>query len=511
MSKTTLFGPPGTGKTTTLSKWSRQAAEKYGGENVMICSLTKTAATEIRSRDIDVPDENVGTLHAHAYRSLSEDGVKVLGPKQAEEFNRDVPQGMRLPVQRVDTDDIVMGDANSILSIVDLLRARRIPTYNWHPKAQEFWNLYSEFKHHNSLIDFTDMIEQALETQDCPTKYVIMDEAQDCSALEFALLQKWADQAKGTVIAGDDDQAAYEWRGASVDAFLTFSERQDVLPKSYRLPRLVKEYVDRWIHRITNRKEKEYDARDEDGQVAELDTNRPEDIVEHASKQPGTSMILTTCGYMTRPFLACLKENAEPFCNPYRVTGQFASQWNPMLSGGASAVTAADSLRAFLQQPPTYASCHAWVKELCATSLTHGTKAMLKRRKGDGDLVPVDQMIEILGQEGFEQWANMNVEWFVNSVKDPKRRAMLSYRARVYKKHGLDGLKPDAKIMIGTIHSVKGGQADNVYVVPDLSIAAREAWYQEEDPIIRQFYIGMTRAKQNLFLVQPKRRSVIEW
>jgi DNA helicase-2/ATP-dependent DNA helicase PcrA len=511
MSRTTLFGPPGTGKTTTLSKWSRQAAEKHGGENVMICSLTKTAAAEIRSREIDVPDENVGTLHAHAYRSLSEDGYTVLGPKQAEAFNQDVPPEMRLPVQRVDTDDIVMGETNSILATVDLYRARMIPTYEWPKQAQEFWNLYVDFKEREHLLDFTDMIETALKTQDCPTDYIIMDEAQDCSALEFALLQKWADQCKGVVIAGDDDQAAYEWRGASVNAFLSFSERQDVLPRSYRLPQRVKEYADRWIHRISNRKEKEYDSRAEDGHVAELDTNRPEDIVEHASKQPGTSMILTTCGYMTRPLLACLKENAEPFCNPYRVTGQFASQWNPMLSGGAASVTAADSMRSFLTQPPTFASTHRWVKEVSASFLTHGTKAMLKRRKGDDTLVAVEEFVGMLGADGLEQWANGNVEWFVKAVGDAKRRAMLSYRARVYRKHGIEGLNPKAKIIVGTIHSVKGGQADNVYVIPDLSVAAREAWHHEEDPIIRQFYIGMTRARENLFLVRPKRRSVIEW
>lgn len=511
MSRTTLFGPPGTGKTTTLSKWSRQAAEKYGGENVMICSLTKTAAAEIRSRDIDVPNENVGTLHAHAYRSLSEEVVKVLGPKEAEAFNENVPASMRLPTQSVDTDDIVMGDQHSILSTVDLLRAQRVPSYNWPPNVQQFWNLYTDFKERNSLIDFSDMIEMALNTQDCPTKYIIMDEAQDCSALEFALLQKWAEQCEGVVIAGDDDQAAYEWRGASVNAFLDFSDDHRVLPRSYRLPQRVKEYADRWIHKIANRKEKEYDARDEDGHVAELDTHRPEDIVEHASKQPGTSMILTTCGYMTRPFLACLKESAEPFCNPYRVTGQFASQWNPMFSGGAASVTAADSLRSFLIQPPTWGSLYAWVKEMPTALLTHGTKAMLKRRKGDDGLVPVEELVSMLGEHAFEQWANGSVEWFVGAVKDPKRKAMLSYRARVYRKHGLDGLNPKAKIIVGTIHSVKGGQADNVYVVPDLSIAAREAWHHEEDPIIRQFYIGMTRARENLFLVRPKRRSVIEW
>lgn len=509
--KTTLFGPPGSGKTTTLSKWASQAAEKYGGENVIIGSLTKTAASEIRSRSTDVPRENVGTLHAHAYRSLSEDGYRVIGPKEAAEFNEDVPALFQLPITRTDTDDVAPAQGSSMAAKVDLLRARRIPVKDYPPQAQQFSSLYAAFKDRNHLIDFTDMIEIANHRVDCPAKYIIMDEAQDCSALEFELLQKWADQATGVVIAGDDDQAAYEWRGASVDAFLGFSDKQEVLPRSYRLPVKVKEYVDRWIHKISNRKEKIYDSRDEIGHVAHLDFNDPGEIVDHALRQPGTSMILTTCGYMTLPFVAALKERAEPFCNPYRATGDYASTWNPMASGGERAVTAADSLRAFLTLPHTFAMAHRWVKEVSASWLEHGTKAMLKREKDNDSLVPVDTLVSLLGPEGFSALMNKDVSWFLKRVKDPKRRSMLAYRSRVYRKHGTKGLDPTQDLVIGTIHSVKGGQADNVYVVPDLSGAGREAFGEREAPIIRQFYIGMTRARQSLFLVQPKRRSVLEW
>jgi len=511
MSRTTLFGPPGTGKTTTLSKWSKQGAAKHGGENVMICSLTKTAAAEIRSRNTDVPHENVGTLHAHAYRSLSEDGYHVLDHKAAAEFNKDVPSRFHIPVERVDEDDVGVTTGTSSLAMADLLRARMVPMSQWPLPVLNFWDLYSGFKERNGLIDFTDMIEIALNTQDCPTKYVIMDEAQDCSALEFALLQKWADQAEGVVIAGDDDQAAYEWRGASVNAFLEFSADQRVLPKSYRMPRRVKEYADRWIHRISNRKEKVYDARAEDGQVAEFDTHIPEDIVEHASRQSGTSMILTTCGYMTQPFAACLRENAEPFCNPYRVSGQYASTWNPLLLGGGRVVTTADSLSGFLRAPQTFATAHSWIKLLSASTFSHGTKAMFKREKDNENFVPVDTLVASLGEEGFAALMSKDASWLVRQIKDPKKRKRMAYQARVVQKHGPDTLTENSSIILGTIHSVKGGEADNVYVVPDLSIAGREAWHQSEDPIIRQLYIGMTRARQNLFLVRPKQRSVIEW
>lgn len=67
-----LHGPPGTGKTRALADvWVPRAADKFGASNVVICSLTKTAAAEIASRDLPIPRENVGTLHALAFRALS--------------------------------------------------------------------------------------------------------------------------------------------------------------------------------------------------------------------------------------------------------------------------------------------------------------------------------------------------------------------------------------------------------------------------------------------------------
>ena len=65
-----VFGPPGTGKTTWLVKQVRRAAEKYGGEKVLCCSFTKTAATEMVNRITPpdeeplIPDSSVGTLSA---------------------------------------------------------------------------------------------------------------------------------------------------------------------------------------------------------------------------------------------------------------------------------------------------------------------------------------------------------------------------------------------------------------------------------------------------------------
>ena len=58
------------------------------------------------------------------------------------------------------------------------------------------------------------------------------------------------------------------------------------------------------------------------------------------------------------------------------------------------------------------------------------------------------------------------------------------------------------RIKISTIHKAKGGEADNVLLLLDSSKAASES--TDFDSEIRTFYVGVTRAKKTLHLVEPK-------
>jgi len=61
------------------------------------------------------------------------------------------------------------------------------------------------------------------------------------------------------------------------------------------------------------------------------------------------------------------------------------------------------------------------------------------------------------------------------------------------------------KVVVGTIHSVKGGQADCVYLFPDVSQAGDAQYSRAGDPhdsVIRLFYVGATRARETLFIAQ---------
>jgi superfamily I DNA/RNA helicase len=81
----------------------------------------------------------------------------------------------------------------------------------------------------------------------------------------------------------------------------------------------------------------------------------------------------------------------------------------------------------------------------------------------------------------------------------------VKFPAEVAARRGPRALLETPQVVVGTIHSVKGGQADVVYLFPDLSQAA-DAHYQRSGPprdsVIRLFYVGATRAFERLYVCQ---------
>ena len=59
-------------------------------------------------------------------------------------------------------------------------------------------------------------------------------------------------------------------------------------------------------------------------------------------------------------------------------------------------------------------------------------------------------------------------------------------------------------MLFRSIHGAKGGEADNVLLLSDLSTRFAKEYERNADDINRLFYVGITRAKQTLHIVLPK-------
>jgi DNA helicase-2/ATP-dependent DNA helicase PcrA len=84
-----------------------------------------------------------------------------------------------------------------------------------------------------NALDFDDLIARVIELFTAHPRvkeryarqfqYVLVDEFQDTNAIQMLMIDAFASQHKNLFVVGDDDQAIYGWRGATVDNILQFS------------------------------------------------------------------------------------------------------------------------------------------------------------------------------------------------------------------------------------------------------------------------------------------------
>ena len=95
----------------------------------------------------------------------------------------------------------------------------------------------------------------------------------------------------------------------------------------------------------------------------------------------------------------------------------------------------------------------------------------------------------------------VHIGWLKDHAKASKLKTM-EYPLKLLER-GVADEKP--RIIVGTIHSVKGGEASSVYLCPDMSPQGWNEWKAgagHRDSVIRTMYVGMTRAKERLVLAK---------
>ena len=80
-------------------------------------------------------------------------------------------------------------------------------------------------------LDFTDMVHKFItDGLVIPFKVLMVDEAQDLTPLQWDMVVKMSEGVERVYIAGDDDQAIYEWNGADAVSYtqLTLPTNREV-------------------------------------------------------------------------------------------------------------------------------------------------------------------------------------------------------------------------------------------------------------------------------------------
>lgn len=484
--KVTIYlGPPGTGKTEKLiGDVERAVAGGLHPKRIAYLAFTTAAASEAKKRVV-ARFPNYGeadfpwfrTIHSAAFRlhNLSRD--QVMNKKHWDELGEQL--GLTFGV-RADNTAWTVFESGSLgdrcLKVHALSLAREISLRGAWEDADEdnlaystvehFRDELTEYKRRNGILDFTDMLNIPKNILDVDA--IIVDEGQDLTLHQWAFVRAISKRAKAITIAGDDDQSIYHWAGADALAMLSFRAERLVLPLSHRLPRKIKTLASSVVERISARIPKDFKARDEEGEVSYIKDYDEAPLLE------GRWLLLARHHYQLRDAIAA--------CRQLGVVYLYNGKWSNT-SEEVRAVIAYERVRRGDRLPYSEARAVAsWI----------AGRDPLKRVPGLEGYGREELGLKAKGE--LPDWMEM-----LSRISPDEREYIRSMR-----RNG-ESLSGEGRIEIETIHGAKGWEADNVVLGLDYSRKVeRQIMRRGEDDEIRVFYVGLTRAKRRLFLIQPR-------
>lgn len=382
-------------------------------------------------------------------------------------------------------------DGDQFLFLDNLARAREEslatvyheqdnPPFSWY-QLKQFSDTLREYKRDTGLVDFTDMLTRYIQTGiPLDVDVAVIDEAQDLSKLQWRVIKKAFHDVKRVYIAGDDDQAIYTWSGADVATFLQLQGEQEVLHQSYRLPSLVHRLSQSLITGVSNRFEKVFLPRAEEGSIHQ---HMYPDMVDLSAE--GSWLFLARNVYQTAAFEKHLRLAGETFITKY---GQSSVKQASYL-----AIRTWERLRKGLPQ------LGADIKQMydylrVGHCLARGAKAGLALV--DDEYYTAAQLEQTSGlQQTALPWHEALMGISLNERE---------YYLSVLRRHGPKALATPPRMHVSTIHGAKGGEADNVVLLLDMAKKSYDGYRQQADPETRVFYVGVTRTKKALHLIQPQ-------
>lgn len=452
-------------------------------------SFTRKASEEAKERAVKrFPDLNertdfpfFRTLHSLAFSCVGARKDDIMSDQHYYEFARLV--GLDMNVSHNETG--VAKGSNNILDEIDLARIRGTDLrthYNQSGLSIEWFHLeyversYRKYKEDHELMDFTDLLAKvAVNPSLLPAlDVVIIDEAQDLSALQWDIVSELVKKSKRAYLAGDDDQAIFNWAGSDVKRFLRFAGEVHVLEQSYRVPKRVHRLANDIITKLPDRQQKNWKARDFDGDIYQ----HPD--YQYVPVQQGNWLILASTKYHLKPVMEWLADQGllYEFENKRSIP-------DVMLQ----AVYGWERLRTGKSIPGTQVEI---VYRYMGTEFV--AKGFKKFRQGDPEgMYDMDTLKAEYGLLTDEPWTTA--------------LSRISMASQVYISAVLRrGTKfsENARIQVSTIHGAKGGEADNVMLLLDLSPKFVEEHARDDSDLRRLLYVALTRTKQTLHLVLAK-------
>jgi len=535
-------------------------------DDVLVVSYTRAAAAEIRERlaeRLDVSprslEDNVCTMHAKAYELLDLSRGDVVGESEkkafCEEYGIDFEdeyEGSRRRSARSTTI------GNKTIATSQWLQRTTREVADWHdvpfqwddeevrlppeidenaqqgnkytptwpsdddridiPEAIRAWRTY---KGEHGLTGFADMLERVHQRSLIPSvEYLVIDEFQDITTLQHEVYEAWKPHVERALIAGDDDQVVYAWQGADPQLLLDEVGEDVILDNSYRLPSRVLNVVNREVRHIDQRQEKNLRPRTEGGSVEAVHSPSMLDLVRNVrstiENTDETLMVLFRARYQLFRFMDEFIDDGIPF---QALTDQ--RMWTDRLTDYIGAIERVDE-----GEPITGLEARRLADMLADTAFGTNHRDALydvldEREEAAGveDVADLTIDAELIEEHVPFMPGPASADDMLRKVSQFQKQSVGAYFGGEYQDVDRD------RVRVGTIHSAKGREADHVFVATDLTekvveqmaasvdddaaIPGDEPFTKSTDPVPmltdnerRVFYVGMSRARERLVLLE---------
>ena len=538
-----VIGGAGTGKTTMMIDIMEKAMERpevaRNPYALGFSSFTRAARAEAANRAGAAwgvsPDDLAGagwfrTAHSVAYRVLGVGKGEILSGSK--EDDRWVSEAVGSDVAySIDEDEggvgVYTGDpvAAAALNYWSLARSvlrplREIVEADQNPDAPSASEvikrieMYEQRKRLDHRIDFTDMLCRFVGVKNVPDVGPdfgepdgrvpdtvvgwIFDEAQDASRLLDMACRRLltGDAVKWAWCVGDPWQVLYSWAGASSEYFMAWDvgKNQKIMPKSYRCAAPILALGERCLRSLPDYWDRGIAPADHDGEVVESDNfeddlsdlNPNEDTLVIARTNRNVGKIAAILDDIGMPFRR-VKAKAGAYNRDLGMGGLWRLQHGEGISG--------EQWGYILEMLPSKTTDgREWLVRGSKSRWAKGLDAAFDRIYPE-DLPQLGATEHLIGAiksgawsglpDGGTKWAAAAKQWGVDVVSDPK-------------------------IRIGTIHSVKGQEADKVMMLTSIGRRIRES--EENSPERfneerRIEYVGVTRARRHLVIAHDPREK----
>lgn len=255
-----VLSGPGSGKTTVITHRIKKLIEEYNvnPSNILVITFTKKAAVEMTKRFNNLMgSENYrvtfGTFHAIFFKILkyayNYSAANILKEEQKIDIIKEIINYLKLEID--DESEFIL----SIINEISLVKGDMLDISHYYSKNcsesifKSIYKRYNDILIRKNLIDFDDMLVMCYELLSKRPdilkfwqnkyKYILIDEFQDISNVQYKIMKLLALPDNNLFIVGDDDQSIYRFRGARPEIMQNFPEdykdaKQVLLDTNYR-------------------------------------------------------------------------------------------------------------------------------------------------------------------------------------------------------------------------------------------------------------------------------------